>query len=55
MLVGDFNACLDLEMDRENYRTDNKKGSRLIINFWIKNGDLNDVYKNFYPEKREFT
>ena len=35
-----------------NYITDNKKGSRLTINSWIKNGDLNDVYRDLYPEKR---
>ena len=44
MLIGDFNVCPDLVMDRDNYRSDNRKGSRIIINSWIKNGDLNDVY-----------
>ena len=35
MLIGDLNVCPDLVMDRDNYRADNRKGSRLIINSWI--------------------
>ena len=46
MLIGDFNVCPDLVTDRDNYRSDNRKGSRIIINSWIKN----DVYRD--PEKR---
>ena len=44
-----------MEMDRDNYRGDYRKGSRIIINSWIKNGDLNDVFRDYHPEKRAFT
>ena len=55
MLIGDFNVCPDMEMDRDIYRGDYRKGSRIIINSWIKNRDLNDVFRDYHPEKRAFT
>ena len=55
MLIGDFNICPDIDIDRDNYRSDNRKGSRIIINSWIKNRDQHDEYRDLHIEKPAFT
>ena len=45
ILLGDLNTTLDPILDRKNYKTDNHKKSRMVINNWIENNELPDFYR----------
>ena len=45
MIIGDLNTTLDPVLDRKNYKTDNHKKSRLVINNWIEENEILDFYR----------
>ena len=45
MIVGDLNTTLNPILDRKNYRTDNHKKSRMVINNWISENEMIDFYR----------
>ena len=45
MILGDFNVTLNFARDTLNYLTDPHKKARIVINQWIFDGDLIDVYE----------
>ena len=45
MIIGDFNTTLDPILDRKNYKTDNHKKSRLVINNWISENEMLDFFR----------
>ena len=45
MIIGDLNTTLDPTLDRKNQKTDNHKKSRLVINNWISENEIQDFYR----------
>ena len=50
LIVGDLNTTLNPTLDRKNYKTDNHKRSRMVINNGIANEKIIDCYR-FYQLK----
>ena len=44
LIVSDLNITLNPILDRKNYKTDNHKRSRMLINNWITNEEMIDFY-----------
>ena len=55
MLLGDYNVTLNFARDTLNYLTDPHKKARIIINQWIFNGDLVDVFEELHPGRSSYT
>ena len=51
MLLGDYNVSLNFARDTLNYLTDPHKNAHIVINQWIFNGDLVDVFEELHPGK----
>ena len=45
MIIGDLNTTLEPVLDRKNYKTDNHKKSRLVINNLISENEILDFYR----------
>ena len=45
ILLSDLNTTLDPVLDQKNYKTDNHKKSRLVINNWIESNEMRDFYR----------
>jgi exonuclease III len=55
LLMGDLNTTLEEQLDRKNYKTDNHRRCRTVINNWIQEGDCVDVFRAFYPGRESYT
>jgi exonuclease III len=55
LLMGDLNTTLEEQLDRKNYKTDNHRRCRTVINNWIQEGDYVDVFRAFYPDRESYT
>merc|ERR1712002_59874 len=55
MILGDFNVTLNFARDTQNYLTDPHKKARIVINQWIFNGDLVDVFEELHPGRSSYT
>ena len=55
MLLGDYNVSLNFARDTLNYLTDPHKNARIVINQWIFNGDLVDVFEELHPGRSSYT
>ena len=45
MILRDLNTTLDPILDRKNYKTDNHKKSRMVINNWISENEMIAFYR----------
>ena len=52
---GDFNVVMDFEMDKLNGGNDTNKISSIKLNQLTETYDLIDIYRNKYPQKKEYT
>merc|ERR1711947_25611 len=55
MLLDDYNMTLNFARDTLNYLTDPHKKARIVINQWIFNGDLVDVFEELHPGRSFYT
>ena len=55
LIIGDFNVTLNKDLDRKFYVTDQHKKSRLVINSWIEQGKVSDVFRAYHPTQESFT
>ena len=45
IMGGDFNVALDNDLDRFGTNIDRSPNSRAVINGWIENNDVVDIYR----------
>ena len=56
IIAGDFNLVMNPLLDLKNYKNYNKKpNSKRILNNFISELDLIDIYREIYPEKKTYT
>jgi len=55
IIGGDFNVVMNFEMDKLNGRNDTNKAASIKLNKLTETYDLIDIYRNKYPNKKEFT
>ena len=56
IIAGDFNMVQNPNLDLKNYKQFNKKpNSRKILNNCMLEFDLIDIYREIYPEKKNYT
>ena len=55
MIIGDLNTTLEPVLDRKNYKKDNQKKSRLVINNWISENEIIDFYRFTNGNKQIWT
>ena len=55
IIGGDYNLVLDLEKDKKGGRRTTNKKSQILINNWMEETDLIDIWRFQHPDSRVFT
>ena len=55
IIGGDFNLILNSEIDRKSNATTTNKKSQILINNWMEETELTDIWRFQHPDSRKYT